>query len=214
VIPPILIYTLAVLRRADADLACRIAKVLNGPLEQWHPALYIIQDELEDVGEEEDEPGDEVRCVQIVGEIVANVGDQDTNLSKLIELGTQYSDALLNAQHHYDTPGARIGDAVTRGGAWWVYGVYDFVDEEPLGDVAAQAWSALFGVWLTGGMAAAVALMCGGDYPRSMARKALVTFATWERAAEAPDEEPRKFAAHAERRIAAMLPAKPLPERA
>lgn len=213
-IPPILIYTLAVLRRADTDLARRVAKVLNGPPEQWRSALYVIQDELEDAYEGGDAPGDEARCVQIVGDIAANVEQHDINLYLLMELGTQYSDALLNAQHHYNTPGARIGDAVTRGGAWWVYGVYDFVDEEPLGNVAAQAWSALFGAWLTGGMAAAVALMRGRDYPRSTARKALVTFATWERAAEAPDEEPRELAAHAERRIAAMLPTKPLPERA
>jgi hypothetical protein len=129
---------------------------------------------------------------------------------------------LLNAEYHYNAPTTQIGDAVSSSsGAWWVVGVYDFLEDDVADEgevssklITACVWGALFGAWLTGGMAAAVALMCDDNYPRSMARKALVMFATWERAAEAPDEEPREFAAHAERRIAAMLPAKPLPERA
>lgn len=209
-IPPILVYTLAVLRRADADLERRVAKVLNGPPEEWASKLYGIQDELEDAGEEDDEPGDDARCAQIVGEIVANLSEQDSNLYKLTELGTMYSDALLNAEHHYNAPGAKCGDAVACNGVWWVYGVYDFVDDEPLGGAAARVWSTLFAAWLTGGMAAAVARLYDRDYTLSLARKALVMFATWERAAEAPDERRRQSASHAEQRITAMLATNPL----
>lgn len=209
-IPPILVYTLAVLRRADANLERRVAKVLNGPPEEWASKLYGIQDELEDAGEEDDEPGDDARCTQIVGEIVARIGKQDRNLYKLAELGTMYSDALLNAEHHYNAPGAKCGDAVVDNGVWWVYGVYDFADDEPLGEAAARMWSALFTAWLTGGMAAAVALTYGRDYTLSLARQALVTFATWERAAEATDEGQRQSASHAKRRITALLTTHPL----
>lgn len=222
-IPPIVTYAVAVLRRANSGLARRITVALNGPPERWRSALYALEDELDELqGDEEDK--DAAVCLQLIGEIVGRCNEPDKHngdLYRIFEMGTMYSDALLNANYHYDAPEAKIGDAVARNGSWWVYGVYDFLEDDepdddseelgddPRGEAVARLWSSLFTAWLKGGMEGALALAREAQPVHRQARSALVLFATWERAVEAPKELRHQWAKPAEQRINLLLAAEP-----